>query len=89
VQHSRKSHGNGCDQSSRRHRLFYEAIMFGPKVKLAPDLYERLTKTSAAAGYSTVDEFITHVLEKAAAETENVESEAEVRKRLQGLGYID
>ncbi len=63
--------------------------MFGPKVKLQAGLYDRLKQTAAAAGYSTVDEFIIHVLERAAAETECVESEAEVRKRLQGLGYID
>ena len=63
--------------------------MFSPKVRIAPELYERLKKTAAAGGYSTVEEFITHVLEQAAAETERVESEAEVRKRLQGLGYVD
>jgi len=63
--------------------------MFGPKIKLPTDLYERLKKTAAAAGYSTADEFILHLLEKAAADAEEVESESEVRKRLQGLGYID
>jgi hypothetical protein len=63
--------------------------MFGPKVKIEPGLYESLKKAAQAVGYSSVDEFIIHLLEKAAAETEDVESEEEVRKRLQGLGYID
>ncbi len=63
--------------------------MFGPKVKLTPDLYKRLAKSASVAGYATVDEFIIHVLEQAAADSEQVESEAEVRKRLQGLGYIE
>ncbi|MCA9078500.1 MAG: hypothetical protein KDA93_25965 [Planctomycetaceae bacterium] len=63
--------------------------MFGPKVKLSPDLYERLKKTASIAGYSSVDEFVIHILEQAAADSEQVESEEEVRKRLQGLGYIE
>ncbi len=63
--------------------------MFGPKIKLDADLYERLKTVSAAAGYATVDEFIVHLLEKAVADAEDAESEAEVRKRLQGLGYIE
>ncbi|QDT49855.1 MULTISPECIES: hypothetical protein [Symmachiella] len=63
--------------------------MFGPKVKIEPGLYESLKKASQAVGCSSVDEFIINILEKAAAETEQVESEEEVRKRLQGLGYID
>ena len=63
--------------------------MFGPKVKLDRDLYERVKNVSAASGYASVDEFVTHLLEKAVSDAESAESEAEVRKRLQGLGYID
>lgn len=63
--------------------------MFGPKVKIDPVLYDRLKKTAETAGYSSVDEFIIHVLETAASQSEQAESEAEVRKRLQGLGYIE
>lgn len=63
--------------------------MFGPKVKIDPALYESLKRAAKAAGYATVDEFITHVLEQAAADAERQASEAEVRKRLQGLGYIE
>ena len=63
--------------------------MFGPKIKIEPVLYERLKKVAEAAGYSGVDEFVTHLLEKATADAEQVESEEEVRKRLQHLGYIN
>ena len=63
--------------------------MFGPKLKVDRALYERLRVAAQTAGYSTVNEFITHVLEKAAAEIEQAHSEQEVRKRLQGLGYIE
>ena len=63
--------------------------MFGPKVKLDKDLYERLKQGAEAAGYSSVDEFIRHTLEKAASAIEEADSEEEVKKRLQGLGYLD
>ena len=63
--------------------------MFGPKVKLDRELYERLVRCAEAAGYSSTDEFIRHTLEKAAAAIEEADSEEEIKKRLQGLGYID
>ncbi len=63
--------------------------MFGPKVKLDRDLYERLSRCAEAAGYSSTEEFIRHTLEKAAAAIEEADSEEEVKKRLQGLGYLD
>lgn len=63
--------------------------MFEPKIKLDRDLYERLKKTAEAAGYSSVDEFVIHLLEKAAADADRAQGKEEVRKRLQGLGYIE
>jgi metal-responsive CopG/Arc/MetJ family transcriptional regulator len=63
--------------------------MFGPKVKLDKDLYERLKRCADAAGYSSTEEFIRHALEKAVAALDDADSEEEVRKRLQGLGYLD
>jgi hypothetical protein len=63
--------------------------MFEPKIKLERDLYARLKKTAESAGYSSVDEFVIHLLEKAAADAERAQGKEEVRKRLQGLGYID
>jgi hypothetical protein len=63
--------------------------MFEPKVKVDRHLYESLKKAAEVAGYATVDEFVTHILEKTVAAVEQSDSEEEVRKRLQGLGYIE
>lgn len=63
--------------------------MFDPKIKIDRALYDSLKKAAQVAGYSSVDEFIIHILEKTAAEVEQAQSEEEVRKRLQGLGYIE
>jgi hypothetical protein len=62
--------------------------MWASRVRLSPDLLTRLKKHSQAAGYSSVEEFITHVLEKELAHLESSQSEEELRKRLKGLGYL-
>jgi metal-responsive CopG/Arc/MetJ family transcriptional regulator len=62
--------------------------MFGSKVKLDRDLLARVKRYADIAGYSSVEEFITHALEKELAQLEEADSEDEIRKRLQGLGYI-
>ncbi|MEW6359023.1 MAG: hypothetical protein AB1696_22005 [Planctomycetota bacterium] len=63
--------------------------MFGPKIKLSKELYRRLTECAEKAGYSSVDEFVIHVLEKEAdrISAEGVDEE-QVKRRLKGLGYI-
>ncbi len=63
--------------------------MFDPKIKIDKGLYDRLGQVAQAAGYATTDEFILHLLEKAVADVGDVEGEEEIKKRLQGLGYID
>ena len=40
------------------------------------------------AGYSSVDEFITHALEKELSQLEGSDSEEEIKKKLKGLGYL-
>jgi len=63
--------------------------MFGRvKVKLDKDLVDKVKKYADIAGYSTPEEFITHALEKELAKLEDADSEEEIKKRLQGLGYI-
>jgi metal-responsive CopG/Arc/MetJ family transcriptional regulator len=63
--------------------------MFGSKkVKLDKDLVARVRKFSEIAGYSSPEEFIVHALEKELAQLEDADSEEEIKKRLQGLGYI-
>lgn len=62
--------------------------MLGSKVKLDKNLLRRIEKYAEIAGYSSPAEFITHALEKELALLEDSDSEEEIRKRLQGLGYI-
>lgn len=62
--------------------------MFGSKVKIEKHLYEKIKKYSDIAGYSSVEEFVAHALEKEIAKLEDADSEEEVKKRLKGLGYI-
>jgi metal-responsive CopG/Arc/MetJ family transcriptional regulator len=60
----------------------------GPKIKLDKDLFDRLTKVASASGYSSVDEFVKHVLEKELANIDDGASEEEIKKKLEGLGYM-
>ncbi|MBZ0267029.1 ribbon-helix-helix domain-containing protein [bacterium] len=63
--------------------------MFGGRIKLDKDLLARVKKYSDLAGYASVDEFITHALEKELAKLEEGgDDEEEIKKRLKGLGYI-
>ena len=59
-----------------------------PKVKIEKDLYQRVKQFSEQAGYSSVDEFLTHLLEKVVNVPESGESDEDLLKRLKGLGYI-
>jgi len=60
----------------------------GSRIKLDKDLLHRVKKYADIAGYSSVEEFITHALEKELAVLEEADSEEDIRKKLQGLGYI-
>jgi hypothetical protein len=62
--------------------------MFGSSIKLDKALLARVKRYSDLAGYSSVEEFITHALEKEIAKLETADSEDEIKKRLKGLGYI-
>ena len=62
--------------------------MFGSRVKLDKELIARVKKYADIAGYSSVEEFISHALEKELKKLEGAESEEEIKKRLRGLGYI-
>ena len=63
--------------------------MFGSnRIKLDPHLLERAKKCATLAGYSTVDEFIAHTVERAVAQLEDAGDEDELKRRLKGLGYL-
>ena len=58
------------------------------KVKLDKDLVTKIKRYADIAGYSSVEEFITHALEKEISKLEGAKDEEEIKKRLRGLGYI-
>ena len=61
------------------------------KVKLDSHLYDRAKDAAETAGYSSVEEFIVHIIEKELAnfETKEGEDDQAVQDRLRGLGYIE
>jgi hypothetical protein len=66
--------------------------MFGfgktTSIKLDKDLVDRMIRLADVAGYATVEEFISHVLEKELLHFEDAGSDDEIREKLKGLGYI-
>jgi metal-responsive CopG/Arc/MetJ family transcriptional regulator len=60
----------------------------GPKVKISKELHERIQKYAAMAGYSSVDEFVIHALEKELQQLEEAQSDDEIKEKLKGLGYL-
>ncbi|MDA0667860.1 MAG: hypothetical protein O3A95_04895 [Planctomycetota bacterium] len=61
----------------------------GNKLKINKDIIERCKKCSEVAGYSSVEEFVEHILEK---ELKGIEgagtSDEAITESLRGLGYI-
>ena len=62
--------------------------MFGSRIRLDKTLVAKVKRYADLAGYSSVEEFITHALEKEIAQLEGAESEKELKNKLKGLGYI-
>ncbi len=63
--------------------------MFGPKIRVSRELFERAKDHAEAAGYSSVEELVSHLLEKEIEGGErSADSEDLVEKRLKGLGYL-
>ncbi|HVN85437.1 MAG TPA: hypothetical protein VMW17_11375 [Candidatus Binatia bacterium] len=64
--------------------------MFGSKkIALDKTLYDRIAKVAITAGYASAEEFIVHLLEQQVRHLEDAKDEEMIRKRLEGLGYID
>ena len=59
------------------------------KIKVDDALYDRAKRAAESAGYSSVDEFITHCIEKKLQELKGEEAESQVADQLRGLGYIE
>ena len=64
--------------------------MFKSSIKLPKELYDRVKNCAGLAGYSSPEEFVTHVLEKEISKIEeDGRSDEEIVKKLKGLGYLD
>lgn len=67
--------------------------MFGKKgIVLDAGLLERAKHAAAKAGYASVDEYVAHVVENALNQSDDKGGESadaeEIKKKLEGLGYI-
>jgi len=58
-------------------------------VKLNKVLVQRAVRIAEHAGYSSVEEFIEHIMEKELSHFEDSDSKEEVVKKLKGLGYLE
>ncbi len=67
----------------------------GKAVHLSADLYGKIEERLSNAGFGSVDEYVTFVLEEVLKDDEeetvafSKEEEEEVKKRLRALGYLD
>lgn len=61
--------------------------MFSPKIRLDADLYKKAEKHALALGYSSLSEWVTHLLERE-MEPLTAEEGDKLEARLKGLGYL-
>ena len=57
-------------------------------IKLNKSICERARRAAEAAGYSSLEEFIEHAVEKELADHEQSPAKDELVRRLKGLGYL-
>ena len=59
------------------------------KIKIDADLLEQAKLAAQSGGYSSVEEFVAHCIEKELKRHETEEAERQVSDQLRGLGYIE
>jgi hypothetical protein len=59
------------------------------KIKIDSGLLDRAKRAAAAAGYSSVEEFVAHCVEQGIQKLKIDEAETKVADQLRGLGYIE
>jgi hypothetical protein len=59
------------------------------KIKIDSALYSRAKKAAKTAGYSSLEEFITHIIETEVARHEHTDTDDKVADQLRGLGYLE
>ena len=60
-----------------------------PKIKIDSYLYNRIEELVDITGYSSIEEFVTHIIERELTRLEKEDSDGKIQERLQGLGYIE
>jgi len=58
-------------------------------IKLSKALCDRAKLLVEKAGYSSLEEFIEHAMEKDLAQFEEADSKEDLIKKLKGLGYLE
>ncbi len=58
------------------------------KIKIEKDLYQQAEQHALQKGYASVQELVTHLLERALGEQADQDQKA-VEQRLKGLGYLE
>ncbi len=59
------------------------------KIKIDKELFNRAKDAAEAAGYSSVEEFVTYIIETEVAKNESSDTDDQVEEQLRGLGYIE
>ena len=61
------------------------------KLKIDRATIERIRKVSEIGGYSSPEEFVIHIIEREldTLDPSEGESEEDIRKKMEGLGYIE
>ena len=59
------------------------------RIKIDSQLLARARRAAEVAGYSSVEEFVTHALERELEKHEAEDAERQVADQLRGLGYIE
>ncbi len=58
------------------------------KIRLDPDLHRRAAAKAKELGYSSLDEFIAHLLERELKQTAEQAAKEKVLQKMKGLGYL-
>ena len=63
--------------------------MSRPTIELDKELWAKVKQHSEAAGYSSPQEFVRHLIEQELAKAAQPASDEEAGRKLQGIGYLD
>jgi hypothetical protein len=66
-----------------------QAMLSKTTLKLNKTICERARRAAQAAGYSSVEEFVEHAVEKELANHEESLSKDDLVRKLKGLGYLE